>query len=105
MGEPVRIDDVARDLIRLHGLEPDVDIPVVYSGRREGEKLHEELHYPEEFLEPTAHKKIHRVRVGNEPSDQANSFLRALDQLADSIQGMNLSDAREQIFKLCKSLN
>jgi FlaA1/EpsC-like NDP-sugar epimerase len=53
MGEPVRIDDMARTLIRLSGYEPDVDIQVVYTGLRPGEKLYEELFLDEEMTEKT----------------------------------------------------
>jgi FlaA1/EpsC-like NDP-sugar epimerase len=58
MGEPVKIDDLARDLILLSGLEPDVDIKIEYTGLRPGEKLYEELLMAEEGLEKTAHRKI-----------------------------------------------
>ena len=51
MGEPVRIDDLARNLIKLSGLVPDVDIPVVYTGLRPGEKLYEEMLMEEEGLQ------------------------------------------------------
>ena len=58
LGEPVRIDDLARNLIKLSGLQPDVDIPIVYTGLRPGEKLYEELLMDEEGLKKTAHEKI-----------------------------------------------
>ncbi|MGJ8652875.1 MAG: polysaccharide biosynthesis protein [Opitutaceae bacterium] len=61
MGQPVKIDDVARDLIRLKGLEPDVDIDVTYIGARPGEKIDEVLQYSEEALLATAHPKILRL--------------------------------------------
>jgi len=61
MGEPVLIDDLARRIIRLHGLEPDKDVPVVYCGLRPGEKLNEELAGPMERSEPTRHLKIRRL--------------------------------------------
>jgi len=54
MGQPVKIDDLARQLIRLHGLEPDRDISIVYEGLRPGEKLYEELFYSAETVSPTA---------------------------------------------------
>ncbi len=53
MGEPVRIDDLARQLIRLHGQEPDMDIAIDYSGLRPGEKLTEEIFYAAEDVGPT----------------------------------------------------
>ena len=59
MGEPVKIDDMARSLIRLSGYTPDVDIKVVYTGLRPGEKLYEELLMGEEGLQETENKKIH----------------------------------------------
>lgn len=58
MGEPVRIDDMARSLIRLSGYEPDVDIPIVYTGLRPGEKMFEECLKEEEGLQKTANDRI-----------------------------------------------
>src|SRR5206468_2600655 len=48
MGERIRIDDLARRMIRMRGLRPEIDIPIVYTGMRPGEKLHEELVFAEE---------------------------------------------------------
>lgn len=59
MGEPVKIADLARDMIRLSGLEPDVDIDIKYIGLRPGEKLYEELLLNEEGLTATKYKKIY----------------------------------------------
>ena len=59
MGEPVKIDTMARNLIRLSGFEPDVDIKVEYTGLRPGEKLYEELLMKEEGMQDTANKLIH----------------------------------------------
>ncbi len=53
MGAPVKIDELARQLIRLHGLEPDRDIKIAYSGLRPGEKLYEEIFYNAETVSPT----------------------------------------------------
>lgn len=58
MGQPVRILDLARDLIMLSGLRPDIDIPIVFTGLRPGEKLYEELSIRGEDMQPTRHPKI-----------------------------------------------
>jgi len=58
MGDPVKIADLARDLIKLSGFEPDVDIKIEYTGLRPGEKLYEELLMAEEGLQETKHEKI-----------------------------------------------
>ena len=58
MGEPVKIYDLAVSLIKLSGYEPDVDIPIVFTGLRPGEKLYEELLMKEEGLQKTENKKI-----------------------------------------------
>jgi FlaA1/EpsC-like NDP-sugar epimerase len=58
MGIPIKIDDMARDLIRLSGFEPDVDIKIEYIGLRPGEKLCEELITKGEGIVPTSHEKI-----------------------------------------------
>ena len=53
MGEPVRIDDLARQMIRLHGLRPDADVAIAYTGLRPGEKLYEEIFYADEDVHET----------------------------------------------------
>ncbi|WP_205696138.1 nucleoside-diphosphate sugar epimerase/dehydratase [Conexibacter sp. SYSU D00693] len=69
MGEPVKIEQLARDMIELSGLRPDVDIAIEEIGRRPGEKLHEELFNPFERKQPTPAEKI--MRAEREPIDAA----------------------------------
>jgi FlaA1/EpsC-like NDP-sugar epimerase len=82
MGKPVRIQDMARKLIQMAGLIPDVDIPIVYSGLRPGEKMHEELFTDEENLKPTVHPKIMLAQSTIVPYDTLNGALATLEQLA-----------------------
>ena len=80
MGEPVKIDDMARNLIRLSGYTPDVDIPVVYTGLRPGEKLYEELLMAEEGLADTANEMIHVGRPIEMNDEWFEERLRSLDE-------------------------
>lgn len=78
MGEPVKIDTLARNLIRLSGLKPDTDIKIVYTGLRPGEKLYEEKLMAEEGLQKTQNDLIH---IGNPIPFDVDSFLVQLREL------------------------
>lgn len=79
MGEPVKIDSLARNLIKLSGFEPDVDIKISYSGLRPGEKLYEEKLMAEEGLKKTDNGLIH---IGQPIPFDTEKFLRQLETLA-----------------------
>ena len=93
MGKPIKIDQLARDLIKLSGLEPEIDIPMVYSGLRPGEKLYEELQSLDEKLISTSHKKImilkdenHRM-LWEELKSKTYDLIKASEELdSDKIQ-------------------
>ena len=88
MGEPVKIADMARNLIRLSGYEPDVDIPIVYTGLRPGEKLYEELLMKEEGLQDTPNHLIH---IGKPIELDEDSFLEQLASLKAAAYGESSS--------------
>jgi len=81
MGEPVKIDTMARNMIRLSGYEPDVDIMVEYTGLRPGEKLYEELLMAEEGLQSTDNQLIH---VGKPIEMDDDKFREQLARLEDA---------------------
>ncbi len=78
MGDPVKIDDLARNLIKLSGLKPDEDIQIRYTGLRPGEKLFEEKLMAEEGMQKTANELIH---IGNPIPFDTDEFLVQLRQL------------------------
>jgi FlaA1/EpsC-like NDP-sugar epimerase len=83
MGEPVRVSDLAMDLIRLSGLEPGVDIEVHFTGPRPGEKLYEELFFKGAHVVPTDHPKILRARDSESASHSAETvaaLIRAAEE-------------------------
>ena len=81
MGDPVRIDDMARNLIRLSGYTPDVDIMIKYTGLRPGEKLYEELLMDEEGLQETENELIH---IGKPIQMDDEWFREKLHELDDA---------------------
>jgi len=81
MGEPVRIADLAHDLIKLSGLEPNVDIMIEYTGIRTGEKLYEELLMNEEGMTDTKHKRIFIGKPANFDREDIELELRRLERI------------------------
>lgn len=80
MGEPVRIVDLARQLIEFYGHRPNEDMPILYTGLRPGEKLHEELFYSGEEMQTTEHPKVFRIRHEQIPTHEWWDQLEALIQ-------------------------
>ena len=98
MGEPVKIVDLARRMIELSGLRPDIDIQIVYSGLRPGEKLYEELLYKKENTVPTANKKIYRALVGASDYDTIKTSFDRLIEVAKT-------EDKVATVRMMKSLN
>ena len=97
MGDPVRIDDLARNLIKLSGFSPDVDIPIVYTGLRPGEKLYEEMLMAEEGLQETENALIHigkPIEIANE-----ETFFQELADLKIACNE-NVEDIRARLKQL-----
>lgn len=78
MGEPVKIDYLARQLIKLSGYKPDIDMPIVYTGLRPGEKLYEERLMDEELLSDT---KVEGISVGRPLEFSREEFFQKLDKV------------------------
>lgn len=82
MGEPVKIIDLARNMIKLSGFEPEKDIGVKIIGIRPGEKLHEELFNKDEEKIPTTHEKIFMAKKGSVDRDKFKKDLAELEEIA-----------------------
>ena len=96
MGEPVKIDTLARNMIRLYGLKPDVDIKIIYTGLRPGEKLYEEKLMAEEGLRKTENDLIH---IGCPIPFDTDKFLGELSGLMGAAY-RNSEDIRDRVMQI-----
>ena len=94
MGSPVKIDTLARNLIRLSGYKPDVDIKIEYTGLRPGEKLYEEKLMAEEGLKKTENAMIH---IGCPIPFEVETFLKQLDELMEAAYANKEGEIRELV--------
>ncbi|MBA4389480.1 MAG: hypothetical protein C0399_00885 [Syntrophus sp. (in: bacteria)] len=102
MGEPVKIVDLATDMIRLMGLRVGEDIDITYTGLRPGEKIHEELVSQEEEMENTLHEKIMLVKTT--PVDWV-SFRNKMDELLQNINGFSHEEIKKMLALLISDNN
>ena len=96
MGSPVKIDTLARNLIKLSGYQPDKDIKIVYTGLRPGEKLYEEKLMDEEGMQKTANDLIH---IGKPIPFEAEVFFRQLEELMKAAYS-NKRDIEERVAEI-----
>jgi len=102
MGEPIRIVDLARDMVSLSGLDPDRDIEFSFCGLRKGEKLHEELFVEGEGVQPTSHAKILVAQPVYYDWQRLESDVERLRALA---QGMKRDEIIEKLQEMIPAYN
>ena len=100
MGSPVKIDTLARNLIRLSGFKPDMDIKIQYTGLRPGEKLYEEKLMAEEGLEDTENSRIH---IGKPLHFDIDAFLKKIDGLMQCAYKNKDADVREMVQEIVET--
>ncbi|MCG2590421.1 polysaccharide biosynthesis protein [Rhodohalobacter sulfatireducens] len=98
MGEPVKILDMAKQLIQLHGLVPDKDIPIEFIGLRPGEKMFEELLKAEEGVEDTSHELIHKAICRKDVN--TDELEMVISQLLENIENGDTETLRNHIKKI-----
>jgi FlaA1/EpsC-like NDP-sugar epimerase len=107
MGEPVKIDKLARDMIRISGLVPDIDIPIQYIGLRPGEKMREELFLPEEHFVETDHKKIFSLKQVDD-MNYLKKEVGILEKIIGAGEELGLTEFMDQLLSAlerCEALD
>jgi len=99
MGKPVKILDLAEDMIRLHGYEPNVDIPIIYTGVRPGEKLHEQLASSHEQVMPSENEGLNVVKPTHVMTQkEINQLIAKLDRCVKELDGGGVISIFQEII-------
>lgn len=105
MGKPVKIDSLARRMVELAGLKPDVDIKIEYTGLRPGEKLYEEVLSNTENTDPTSHDRIRVAKVREYDYEEANKGNHQLEELSRAVEIPEMVKLMKAIVPEFKSKN
>jgi FlaA1/EpsC-like NDP-sugar epimerase len=105
MGSPIKIIDLAKEMIRLSGLEPDKDIPIVFSQPKPGEKLFEEILTAEEGTIATKHHKIFMAKLAEVDSEKLKSSLINLEELAKQGEKQEIISVFKKIIPYYQNQN
>ena len=99
MGNPILIKDLAESMIQQSGLTPNIDIEISIIGKRQGEKLSEELHTKSETLENTSYKKIHRIT----PNESDIPSLSSIDKILLEVEPYGIESTKSLIHAILPS--
>ena len=102
MGNPIKIIDIANELIRLSGYEPELDIPIKFTGTRPGEKKIEELSLPSEKLDNTKHDKIFVLKDNDITNETLSKVILGINELKDSLSGATANQVRSSLSSILK---
>ncbi|HSH41775.1 MAG TPA: nucleoside-diphosphate sugar epimerase/dehydratase [Arenicellales bacterium] len=97
MGAPIKVSFLAEEMIKLSGMTPGEDVKIVYTGLRPGEKLHEELFYPDEAPRKTAHEKIN---LAEGPEIDWKVVRPIVDRIAVAVDGYDVAEIRNLVSHL-----
>ena len=100
MGKPIKILDIANELIRLSGYEPELDIPIEITGKRPGEKKIEELSLPSENLDKTKHNKIFVLNDLDMTEESLSRIILGIKKLEDGLSGRTANQVRSTLSSI-----